>query len=142
MCLASDVLQVAEPFPDDWEYFELNPHCAAEFAPVEGDLYELMIVVRSLFGLWKVHCNDVYKQKKPTQDLPIVNSTWNGLDAYSTNDLLKKHPTKPGVWKIYGRADDQITLANGLKVSTPLIMMCRAQPDYLQTNASPIGMSA
>jgi len=53
----------------------------------------------------------------PTQELPIINSTFNGQDAYSTNDLLQKHPTKPGLWKIYGRADDQITLVNGLKTN-------------------------
>ena len=56
------------------------------------------------------------EQKKPTQELPIINSTYNGEDAYATSDLLQKHPTKPGFWKIYGRADDQITLVNGLKV--------------------------
>ncbi|KLO19193.1 acetyl-CoA synthetase-like protein [Schizopora paradoxa] len=94
---------VARYFPEvhhnDWEYFEINPHCAAEFAHVEGDLYELIII------------------KKPTQELPVINSTYNGVDAYCTSDLLQKHPTKPGFWRIYGRADDQITLVNGLKIN-------------------------
>lgn len=45
--------------------------------------------------------------------------TLDGEDAYATHDLLVRHPTKDGYWKVLGRADDQITLSNGLKVILP-----------------------
>ncbi|EJT96911.1 acetyl-CoA synthetase-like protein, partial [Dacryopinax primogenitus] len=37
--------------------------------------------------------------------------------AFDTNDLLEPHPTKPGYWKIIGRADDQIMMSNGEKTN-------------------------
>lgn len=37
-------------------------------------------------------------------------------DAYATTDLVVPHPTKRGLWKIIGRADEQIVLSNGEKV--------------------------
>ena len=40
------------------------------------------------------------------------------LDAYATNDLVAPHPTRPGLWKLLGRRDDQIVLSNGEKVSS------------------------
>lgn len=109
------VFILVELLQDDWEYFEINPHCAAEFAHVEGDLYELVVIVRPSRPFEKLR-SVIFFKKKSTQELPIINSTYNGHDAYSTSDLLQKHPTKPGLWRIYGRADDQITLINGLKV--------------------------
>ncbi|SRR5258707_1105758 len=47
------------------------------------------------------------------------------MDAYATSDLLVPHPTKPGLWKIYGRKDDQIMLSTGEK-----------------TNPGPLGITA
>lgn len=41
---------------------------------------------------------------------------WNKQDAYATNDLFIPHPTIPGLWKLVGRKDDQITLSTGEKV--------------------------
>lgn len=46
----------------------------------------------------------------------ILNTIIDGTDAYATSDLLSPHPTKPGYWKIYGRADDQIMHNTGEKV--------------------------
>jgi len=49
--------------------------------------------------------------------IPCVLSTKvAGVDAYQTNDLLVPHPTRPGLWKMFGRADDQIMLSTGEKV--------------------------
>ena len=39
------------------------------------------------------------------------------MDAYATSDLLVPHPTKPDLWKIYGRKDDQIMLSTGEKTN-------------------------
>ena len=33
------------------------------------------------------------------------------------NDLAIPHPTRPGLWKIVGRADEQIVLSNGEKTN-------------------------
>ena len=46
----------------------------------------------------------------------MVNTNIDGVDAYATNDLLEPHPTRPGLWRYYGRLDDQINLSNGEKV--------------------------
>lgn len=48
--------------------------------------------------------------------LPILNTKFEGKDAYATNDILDRHPTRPGWYKYYGRLDDQIILSNGEKV--------------------------
>lgn len=49
---------------------------------------------------------------------PVVTNTQiDGMDAYATSDLLVPHPTKPGLWKIYGRKDDQIMLSTGEKTN-------------------------
>ncbi|CAL1699337.1 unnamed protein product [Somion occarium] len=47
----------------------------------------------------------------------VFNTTVDGVDAYATNDLLSPHPTKPGYWKIFGRADDQIMHNTGEKTN-------------------------
>ena len=33
-----------------------------------------------------------------------------------------RHPTKPDLWKIVGRMDEQIILSNGEKVRHPLVL--------------------
>ena len=55
--------------------------------------------------------------KKHALHIPCVsNFKVAGVDAYRTNDLLMPHPTLAGLWKIIGRADDQIMLSTGEKV--------------------------
>lgn len=56
-------------------------------------------------------------QSDPEMPLPILNTKFEGRDAYATNDILEEHPTRPGWYKYYGRLDDQIILSNGEKVS-------------------------
>ena len=46
----------------------------------------------------------------------VLNSEYNGRPAYATSDLLMRHPTRPGFWKLFGRKDDQIMLSTGEKV--------------------------
>ena len=45
-----------------------------------------------------------------------MNTKEGEFDAFATNDLVAPHPTVPGLWKIIGRADEQIILSNGEKV--------------------------
>ena len=47
----------------------------------------------------------------------VINTVVDGVGAYATSDILAPHPTKPGYWKVFGRADDQIMHSTGEKVS-------------------------
>lgn len=47
----------------------------------------------------------------------VTNTTIDGVPAYATSDLLMPHPTIPGLYKIHGRADDQIMLSTGEKTN-------------------------
>jgi hypothetical protein len=67
-----------------------------------------------------------------------LNTTVAGVEAYQTNDLLIPHPTQPGLWKIFGRADDQIILSTGEKVSRAYQFVSQLLT-YLQTNPGPLG---
>ncbi|EKM52278.1 uncharacterized protein PHACADRAFT_211550 [Phanerochaete carnosa HHB-10118-sp] len=90
-------------FPDvlgkDWFYFRINRHASVELVPAGPGIYELIAI------------------QTATHFLPIINTKINSHDGFATNDLLEKHPEKEGFWRIYGRADDQITLANGYKTN-------------------------
>lgn len=46
----------------------------------------------------------------------MVNTKVDGVDAYAVGDLLTPHPRKPGLYRYYGRADDQIIHSTGEKV--------------------------
>ena len=55
-------------------------------------------------------------QHCPFGQVCYMNTVIDGVGAYATNDLLAPHPTQPGYWKIFGRADDQIMHSTGEKV--------------------------
>ena len=55
-------------------------------------------------------------QSPPELPLPKTNTKVGELDAYASSDLAVPHPTIPDLWKIIGRADEQIILSNGEKV--------------------------
>ena len=59
---------------------------------------------------------DCHLQSPPALPLPKVNTKVGDFDGYATNDLVVPHPTISGMWKIVGRADEQIMLSNGEKV--------------------------
>ncbi len=46
----------------------------------------------------------------------VMNTEIDGVGGFDTNDLFASHPTKPGLWRVYGRADDQIMHSIGEKV--------------------------
>ncbi|KAH7886572.1 acetyl-CoA synthetase-like protein [Phlebopus sp. FC_14] len=100
---ASEVGAVSTFLPEcqgmDWEHFSINKNCAAEFAPDGTGTFEFVVV------------------GKPTQELLFTNCTYGGLPAYMTNDVLAPHPSKPGFWRVVGRADDQIMLLTGEKTN-------------------------
>ncbi|KAI9433075.1 acetyl-CoA synthetase-like protein [Lactarius indigo] len=83
------------------------PHCFLSlplptFLPQGDGTFELVLI--------KLQDHDLHH--------PVVfNTDVDGKDAYATSDLLVPHPTKPGLWKIYGRKDDQIMLSTGEKTN-------------------------
>ncbi|KAI0040339.1 acetyl-CoA synthetase-like protein [Auriscalpium vulgare] len=100
MFLPADMLTV-----DRWEYFKLAPRLTLKLLPQDGldGIFEAAIVE-----------TDVCRPN-------VLNWTTDAeRRAYRTNDLLQRHPTDPALWKIYGRADEQIMLSNGEKAQAIL----------------------
>lgn len=52
-----------------------------------------------------------------TRDAAPVFHNLPGEDPFYTKDLFTQHPTKPNLYKYYGRKDDILVLANGEKVN-------------------------
>ncbi|EPQ58591.1 acetyl-CoA synthetase-like protein, partial [Gloeophyllum trabeum ATCC 11539] len=94
------------PAKEGWEYFTasrqaISKHCQPVFLPQEtaDDIFELALV----------DCD--------SHTPCVLNHKIDGKAAYATNDLLIRHPTNPNLWKIYGRADDQIMHSTGEKTN-------------------------
>ncbi|KAF9465935.1 hypothetical protein BDZ94DRAFT_1296127 [Collybia nuda] len=83
----------------DWSYFEFSSHCEPAFIQYQGNVFQLLIV----------DC--------PTLTPNIINTRYNSMDAYDTNDLLVQHPTIPQLWRVYGRCDDQLAHSTGEKTN-------------------------
>ena len=47
----------------------------------------------------------------------VINTQIDGRDAYATGDLVSPHPTKPDLWRVVGRTDDQIMHSTGEKTN-------------------------
>ena len=102
----------------DWEYFSVNSVINTYMRPVEDGTYELLVLVRPQNSGYSLHLSNMIFLQQATSKCPprVLNDKVDGVDAYATNDLLERHPMRPGLWKIYGRVDDQIMLSNGEKV--------------------------
>ncbi|KZO93857.1 acetyl-CoA synthetase-like protein [Calocera viscosa TUFC12733] len=81
----------------DWNYGELFPTMRVNLVPEGNNHYKLVVL----------DCDEH----------PIA--VWNQPDikGFDTNDLLEQHPTEKNLWKIIGRADDQIMMSNGEKTN-------------------------
>ena len=86
--------------PKDWEYIPISSVLGHEFRPSKDNLSELVIVRNESLSLFQG-----------------VFSIFPGLQEYSTKDLYKPHPTRPGSWAFQARADDIISLTNAEKVN-------------------------
>nr|UXY92114.1 ATP/NADPH-dependent carboxylic acid reductase [Trametes cinnabarina] len=94
------------PHPDtmdkpEWDYFQLSPHIDARLIPQEGQP-----------GIFEPVAFD-----SPTFTPNVFNTIIDGRPAYSTSDLLQRHPTKHNLFRVYGRADDQLMLSTGEKTN-------------------------
>ena len=86
--------------PADWEYFEWNAHAGIVMEPTpDPQLAELVI------------------QRLPESEYQCVFHNFPDLPEWRTKDLFEQHPTKVGLWKYMGRADDIIVLSNGEKLN-------------------------
>ncbi|KAM5540085.1 hypothetical protein V8D89_006225 [Ganoderma adspersum] len=83
----------------DWVYWSVSPGHRLYFRRMDDGMYEVIVL------------------STPEFSLPSPNMTVDGQDAYATSDIVAPHPTKRGLWRIVGRADEQIVLSNGEKTN-------------------------
>ncbi|KAJ7624056.1 male sterility protein-domain-containing protein [Mycena polygramma] len=85
--------------PEDWEYIQATRQTTVLWEPREGSegLFE-PVVLESKY-----------------QRVPKPNTTRLGVPARQTGDLFENHPTKDGLWRVYGRADARIIHSTGEK---------------------------
>ncbi|KAJ4385395.1 hypothetical protein N0V93_009823 [Gnomoniopsis smithogilvyi] len=88
--------------PDDWQYHEFNPYLKHEMQLYDESTETFELVI---------HADDT------TQDQAPVYHNLPGVNPFYTRDLFTKHPTKPNLYKYYGRRDDILVLANGEKMN-------------------------
>ncbi|EIN04867.1 acetyl-CoA synthetase-like protein [Punctularia strigosozonata HHB-11173 SS5] len=83
----------------DWQYFRFSKHVKPHLVENGFGQVEMVLVGNPL-------------------SVPVkTNTKVDGVDAYDTGDLLERHPTKPDLWKVFGRADDQIMHSTGEKTN-------------------------
>lgn len=128
----------------DWEYLDMSKQFRSEFVPRGDNTYELVVVVslsslvahqynRSRLFHPVLQADDVWRPA-------VINTKVDDKDAYATQDLFIPHESRPGLWKIFGRADDQIMLSTGEKVglrTTYFLEVVRSSKH--QTNPGPLG---
>ncbi|KAJ8082616.1 putative NRPS-like protein biosynthetic cluster [Marasmius tenuissimus] len=88
------------PAPREWQYFKFSPHVKPKLVPHSEDVYQLIMM------------------QSPTCTLDVINVEYDGERGYNTNDLITRHPTIPDLWRVCGRADEQIILSTGTKTNT------------------------
>ena len=84
--------------PDEWDYIEFHPEFYMRMEPAVDGASEL-----------------VFSQDDPNSAVRGISWTYPHLCNYRTRDMFMQHPSKPGLWKFYGRNDDIIVFSNGTK---------------------------
>lgn len=103
----------------DWQYFAFPDNVKPHFLYDSEGNAELVLLVSVI--TYSIILNNDHVAGPQTHQLQkpcVTNTTVNGVPAYATSDIMSPHPTKPGFWKVYGRADDQIMHNTGEKVNT------------------------
>ncbi|KAI4090749.1 MAG: hypothetical protein LQ344_004529 [Seirophora lacunosa] len=117
------ILPLLFPSPEDWEYMEWHPAIKHEMRVADPD-----DTIREL----------VLHMDSGTEKTAALNHNLPGATEYSTRDLFQAHPTKPGLWRFYGRNDDIIVLGNSAKFF-PVPMETKLQGHLLLSGALVIG---
>ncbi|KAL9007605.1 MAG: hypothetical protein Q9173_007165 [Seirophora scorigena] len=117
------ILPLLMPSPEDWEYMEWHPVIKHEMRVTDHDdtIHELALYMDS-----------------ETEKTAALNHNLPGAKEYSTRDLFQAHPTKPGLWRFYGRNDDIIVLGNSAEFF-PVTMETKLQRHPLLCGALVIG---
>ncbi|KAF2012923.1 acetyl-CoA synthetase-like protein [Aaosphaeria arxii CBS 175.79] len=91
-------IQALVPKREDWASLEWHPKQEVTMeSSIDGTFEMIMHRNPALEGIRNVSCN------------------FPDVEVWRTKDLFKPHPTKPGLWRFHGRADDIIVLSNGEK---------------------------
>ncbi|THV08177.1 acetyl-CoA synthetase-like protein [Dendrothele bispora CBS 962.96] len=102
-----------EVLPDAWNYFKFHRGVNVHLIPSTDDTKTFELVILS-----GGHCTP-----------QVFNTTIDGVDGYSTHDMIEEHPKYKGYWKILGRADSQIIHSSGEKTNPgPLESMMNQDP--------------
>lgn len=101
--------------PEDWQYHEFDPNFKHEMRLYDEHIGTFELVVLA---------------DESTRDAAPVYHNLPGETPFFTKDLFTKHPTKPNLYKFYGRRDDILVLSNGEKVNPiPLEQHVQGSPD-------------
>ncbi|KAI9794020.1 MAG: putative NRPS-like protein biosynthetic cluster [Peltula sp. TS41687] len=101
------------PHPEDWGYLEWIPTVKADMQPSFEGTYELVL-----------HNDPSIAMHRP------LNFNFPDFKEWRTRDLFKPHPTKPNLWRYYGRSDDIIVFSNGQKFNPgPAESIIQGHPD-------------
>ncbi|KAH0578600.1 hypothetical protein H2248_003740 [Termitomyces sp. 'cryptogamus'] len=93
----------------EWEYMRFFPQIKVRWVPQGDDLYECQILACETFR-------------------PVLNNLPD-VEGFATADIFKPHPTKEGLWKIVGRADDVIVHSSGEKtIPGPMEVIIMSNP--------------
>ncbi|KAF9650627.1 acetyl-CoA synthetase-like protein [Thelephora ganbajun] len=86
----------------EWEWFRFSSLIKPHFIPDGNGAYELVV------------------ESTSTYRVCVHNTKIGDADGYSSSDLVIPHPSLPGYWKVFGRADDQLMHNTGEKVQSIL----------------------
>ncbi|KAK7030388.1 hypothetical protein VNI00_014132 [Paramarasmius palmivorus] len=99
----------------NWDYFQFSSSNIAELVPQGDGTYELVLM------------------SSPFNTPSVLNTMVRGEQAYATSDLLVPHPTTKGLWKVFGRCDDQIMHSTGEKTNPGPLESILQQDPLIQT---------
>lgn len=113
---STEAFQVPQlvPAKEDWAYMEWNPNYKLEMQPSDDEkgAYELVLFA-----------------DEETEHVCALYHNLPGVKEWRTKDLFKPHPTKPNLWRYFGRRDDIIVLSNSEKINPlPLELALQAHP--------------
>ncbi|KAK3185857.1 hypothetical protein K4F52_005311 [Lecanicillium sp. MT-2017a] len=113
---STEAFQVPQlvPAKEDWAYMEWNPNFKLEMQPSDDEkgAYEMVLFA-----------------DEETEHVCALYHNLPGVKEWRTKDLFKPHPTKPNLWRYFGRRDDIIVLSNSEKINPlPLELALQAHP--------------
>ncbi|KAF2802537.1 uncharacterized protein BDZ99DRAFT_576899 [Mytilinidion resinicola] len=111
------------PDPENWGWIEWNPYMKVQMEKTDDleQTFELVVEV-----------------DERTKDFTGLYHNLAGIIRYPTGDLFSPHPTKPNLWRYYGRKDDIIVLSSASKFN-PVPMEASLQESLLLAGALIVG---